>query len=112
MRELKHRRAIPTYYVRLDTCWQNSADWFAGPYDNRLLAQNAIDRALCAANSQVVLLGQHAENVRVAIRVWGILSKSQAERVGMRDYATTRSNVIGERIPLDTDDLFEMQRQD
>jgi len=101
-----------TYYVRLDTFWQHSPDRFAGPFGSREAAEAAIDAATTNPAADVVRLDRRPRDIKYAIRVYGVLPASQALRLGMctpemTDYS--RTNVIS-RIPLDTDDLFELEQ--
>lgn len=93
---------MATYFIRIDTYWQNSPDRFVGPFDSREAAQAEIDRATGAENSSVVLAGQSASNIKIGIRCHGILSKTEAKRAGMAD-----CNTLSRTIPLDTYDLTE-----
>lgn len=110
MREKKDRRATPTYYVRFDTYWQGSPDRWAGPYDNRMDAEIAIDDAVHAPDTCAVMAGRTPSDIKRAIRIYGIYSKSQAERAGMRDLAADVPNIVGPRVPTSTDDLFDMEQ--
>lgn len=101
-------RAQATYYVKFDTYWQNSPDWFAGPFASRNEAQAAIDVALTRAGSKVAMSTQTSRDVRHGIRVWDILSRSEALRDGLRLDWDGRRNCIGKVIPADTDHLFDL----
>lgn len=93
---------MATYFIRIDTYWQNSADRFVGPFDSREAAEVAIDAATSANKSMVVRQGQSARNIKTGIRVHGVLSKTEAKRAGM-----TERNVLSRTIPLDTYELRE-----
>lgn len=103
------KRAPSTYYVRVGTYWQNSPDYFVGPFSSRHEAQSAIDRALEDPASKATLAGRHPVDAKYGIRIHGILSKSQAERIGMKDIVTHEWTNIISRIPGDTGDLSVIQ---
>jgi hypothetical protein len=111
MRKIKDRRATPTYYVRFDTYWQGSPDRWAGPFDTRGEAQEAIDLAVDTPHTCAVLAGQTPGDIKHAVRVYGVSNKSQAERLGMRDHTHDTTNVVGMRVPTSTDDLFEIEQR-
>lgn len=100
-----------TYYVRVDTFWQNSADRFVGPFKSRPAAEAAIREANAAPGGEVVVMGTSPRNIKRAIRIWGVLTKTEAERAGMRDEYDSRRNVLP-RIPIDTDDLFDLEERE
>lgn len=102
---------MANYFIRIDTYWQNSPDHFVGPFESRETAQTAIDAALEAPNTCAVAAGQMARDVKNGIRVHGILSQTEAKRMGMKDWrlGDNESNVIGKRVPVDTADLYQMQ---
>ena len=93
---------MATYFIRIDTYWQNSPDRFVGPFVDRSEAQAEIGRATSADNSRVVLAGQMASDIKTGIRCHGVLSKTEAKRRGMTD-----RNTLSRTIPLDTTDLNE-----
>lgn len=93
---------MATYFIRIDTYWQNSLDRFVGPFASRDEAQAEIDHATNAENSRVVLIGQSASDIKTGIRCHGILSKTSATRHGM-----TERNTLSMTIPLNTADLTE-----
>lgn len=100
-----------TYYVRIDTLWQNSPDWWVGPFASEGEAQAEIDRALNDQKSACVMAGRLAGDVKHAIRIFGIVPKSQAIRKGLKAYSLgdNYNNTLGKFIPLSTDDLAEME---
>jgi len=102
----------PTYYVRLDTFWQNSPDRWAGPFTSRDEAEQAIDDAARSKESLVVRLNQNPQDIKHAIRVYGVFPASQAIRRGMilPEMDIDRTNII-DRIPLDTDELFDIEQK-
>ena len=99
-----------TYYVRVDTYWQNSPDSFIGPFASRADAQTAIDAALDAPNSLAVLAGNSPRDIKEAVRIHGILSKTEARKFGLRDWSLgdNESNCPSGRVPVDGSDLAEM----
>jgi hypothetical protein len=106
-------RSQATYYIHIDTFWQNSPDRFVGPFDSKAEAQAAIDEAYDALDSNVAAYGMSSNNIKGAVRVHGVLSKSAARRAGMRDYGLgdDTSNVIGERVPHSMNDLKEIEEE-
>lgn len=104
-------RTASSYYVRIDTYWQNSPDRFVGPFETKDAAQVEIDRALNAGNNVWSARSQCGGNIKYAIRVYpDILSATEAKRMGMRPLGALRgTNMIGERIPNDTDDLYDVE---
>lgn len=101
-----------TYYIRIDTLWANSPDRWVGPFASPDEAQAEINRALGADNSKCVMASQMAYDAKHAIRIYGVASKSQAQRKSLQDYGLgdDSSNVIGWHIPLSTDELFEIEQ--
>lgn len=104
-------KTAATYYVRIDTFWQNSPDRFVGPFPTRAAAQKAIDAACADPQSQIVVLGTSPRDIKHAIRVWGIMTATEARRAGMHEDWDSLRNVLPE-IPLHTDHLFEMEQED
>ena len=100
------------YYVRIDTYWQNSPDRWVGPFATATEAQAEIDKAVGAYDSKVTPATQMAADVKHGIRVLGIAPKSQAQRRGLKDFSLGDdiSNIIGNKIPLSTDDLFDLEQ--
>jgi len=103
-------RTPASYYVKFDTYWQHSPDRFAGPFASRDDAQAAIDAALNDPQSKAVMYGQHATDIKHGVRIYGILSRSEARRDGLRLDWDAEQNCIGKRIPVSTDDLFELEQ--
>lgn len=93
---------MATYFIRIDTYWQNSADRFVGPFGSREDAEAEIVTATEAAGSKVVRRGQTALDIKRGIRVHEVLSKTDAKRAGMSE-----RNTLGVTIPLDADALRE-----
>lgn len=94
---------MATYFIRIDTFWQNSPDRFVGPFDSRSDAQAEIDRAIDAPNSKVTVSNQSASDIRYGIRVHGIHPRTVCER----NYGMDERNTLSRTIPLSTVDLTE-----
>lgn len=104
------RTSAPQYFIRIDTYWQNSPDYFIGPFDSREAAQAAIDNIQTEDNvwSSTSTCGG---DIRSAVRVFpAILTASEAKRSGMRDDYGARHNVMP-TMPKDANDLFEYFQQ-
>lgn len=114
-------RTTNRYYVRIDTLWQNSAFRYAGPFTSRGEAEQAIQQAAEQDDAEMILYpdanrnytGQHTIShtghgldIKTAIRVWDILSASDAKRRGMRD-----SNILPS-VPCNTEELKSMEYPD
>lgn len=97
------------YYIRFDTYWQGSADRWVGPFASRSQANTEIERATKAEGSLAVQAGRSPSNIKYAIRVWGVQTRSEARRYGMREGENT--NIVGTTIPLNTDELFDIEWQ-
>lgn len=104
-------RAAPAYYIRLDTFWQGSPDRWVGPFSSRAEAEAEIARVADEPESLIALPGRAAADVRHGIRVYGVFSRSAAQRESLRDYSLgdERSNLLGKRLPATTDELFDME---
>lgn len=102
---------MATYYIRIDTYWQNSPDEFVGPFASREEAQTEIDAALDEDGSKVCMSSYSARDVRYGIRVYGILSKTEAQRQGMKaGQWYGEGNMIGKRIPRSTYELNQFKQ--
>ncbi len=77
---------MATYYIRTDTFWQNSPDTGEGPFDTRKEAQEWINEKTSGPENYV-LAGQSPANIKTAKRIFGVYSKSEARRLGMRSLA-------------------------
>ena len=102
-------KTAPSYYVRIDTYWQSSADYFVGPYKSRDEAQAAIDEALGWTDGLCALVGNHAQNVRYGIRIWGVLNATEARKAGMNEELEPATYNILSEIPKDTDELKQLR---
>lgn len=94
---------MATYYIRFDTYWQNSADRFCGPFNSREEAEAEIKRAQNAPNSMVTRWGQSPVDVKNAVRVLEIVTKTQAGR-GLNPGLTF------DRLPLNLDELADEEQ--
>lgn len=100
-------RAIPAYYIRIDTYWQHSPDTFVGPFASREAAQAAID-AIRTEDNVWLSTSTCGGDIRSAVRVYpAILTASEAKRMGMRNDYGARHNVVP-RMPVDGYDLFDL----
>lgn len=104
-------RTAASYYVKVASFWRGSGARWIGPFETKSQAESAINLAIASPNSQAIWHYHDAKNRMTAIRIFGMFSKSQAERKGMRDERHEDSNVLGTRIPVSTDDLFEMENR-
>ena len=100
-----------TYYIRMDTFWQNSPDRWVGPFDSRDEADAAIEAAREEPGALIALPGVAAPDVRHAVRVYGVHPRSTAQRMGMRAYALgdARDNTLS-RLPINADELFDIEQ--
>lgn len=106
-------RTAPRYYIRIDTYWQGDPDRYVGPFATRSEAEAEIERAWeRAMNSQgfpgtIGIAGMASpQNLRDAIRVHGVLSATEAKRLGMRQDGF-RDNVLpGKTIPRNSHEMM------
>ena len=99
------RNTIARYFVRIDTYWHNSPDYFVGPFASREEAQAAIDDIRTEDNVWLST-SQCGGDIRTAVRVYpAILTATEAKRDGMRDDYGSRHNVISQ-MPQGSGDLF------
>ena len=90
------------FYIRIDTYWQNSRDTFFGPYENRPSAESAIDESGAGRWD----LGQMARNIKHQTRCLGIMTTTQARKVGMNWRNTIPAR---DKVPGDLYDLAELE---
>lgn len=101
------RTAAAQYFIRIDTYWQNSLDYFVGPFASRANAQSAID-GIQTEDNVWISTSQCGGDIRTAVRVYpSILTASEAKRMGMRNDYGPRHNVVTQ-MPSREHDLFEM----
>ena len=101
------RTSAATYFVRIDTYWQNSKDNFVGPFESRAAAQAAID-GIQTEDNVWLSTSTCGGDIRSAVRVYPtILTASEAKRMGMRDDYSSRHNTVP-AMPSRENDLFEM----
>lgn len=102
----------PTFYIRIDTLWQNSPDYFVGPFDSREQAQAAIDKAQENEHSEIRTEGHMAGDLRETVRVHGILSKTEARKIGMVGPElgdnVEYGNTIGKEMPFNAGRLSQI----
>jgi hypothetical protein len=79
---------MATYYVKVDTYWQNSPDYFVGPFNDRQAAQSWLD----GRDGSVNLADQFAGDVKNDWRA-SMMSATEAKRNGMSD-TYERHNVL------------------
>lgn len=94
------------YFIRIDTYWQNSPDYFVGPFASREAAQAAIDDIRTEDNVWLST-SSCGGDIRTAVRVYPtILTATEAKRNGMRNDYGSRHNVVP-TMPTGSEDLFE-----
>lgn len=101
------RTSAATYFIRIDTYWQNSADYFVGPFESRANAQTAIDDIQTEDNVWLST-SMCGGDIRTAVRVFPhIYTASEAKRSGMKnDYSSSHNTVP--MMPSRENDLFAM----
>src|SRR5260221_1960407 len=106
-------RTAASYYIRIDTYWQNSPNRFVGPFATREEAEAEVERALAASGSLVARAENHSPNVRRGILVFpDILTRSEAVRTGLRPMGSLRGgNCVGEHIPVNIDELADLEEE-
>lgn len=101
------RTSAAQYFIRIDTYWQNSPDYFVGPFDSRKDAQTAIDNIQTEDNVWLST-SMCGGDIRSAIRVFPtILTATEAKRMGMRNNYNANHNTIP-FMPNRNNDLFGM----
>ncbi len=104
------RTSAAQYFIRIDTYWQNSPDYFVGPFESRDAAQAAID-GIKAGDNLWLSTSTCGGDIRTAVRVFpSVLTASEAKRGGMRDDYGPRHNTIP-NMPSDAGDLFDYFQQ-
>lgn len=81
---------MATYYVRVDTYWQNSTDYFVGPFSDRQAAERWLDAGRCG--NGINLAGHFATDIKHDWRAC-VISATEAKRWGM-SYAYDSYNVL------------------
>jgi len=78
---------MSTYYIEVDTYWQNSKSYFVGSFDSRQNAEAWIEQSVNDPSTNVWLsTSQCGGDIRDAWRVYpDVLSKTEAKRRGMQD---------------------------
>lgn len=99
-----------SYFIRIDTYWQNSPDYFVGPFDSKEAAWAAID-GIRTEDNVWLSTSTCGGDIRTAVRVFpAILTATEAKRSGMRNDYGPRHNVIP-TIPSGANDLFSYFEQ-
>ena len=94
-------KAKATYYLKVDTYWANSPDWYCGPFPTPKKAWDEIREAI--EDGLVTWPGHLAKDVRNGVRTTPPMSKTQALRLGMRP-----ANILGTKIPRNKRELAQM----
>jgi hypothetical protein len=95
------------YYVHIDTFWNNSPDYFVGPFASEKDALTAAKIAIDDNKSNVTSsLTSSIASIADAIRVYGACTESHAIKQGMINNHSSMHNVIS-TMPRDTSDLQE-----
>ncbi len=97
---------MASYFIRIDTYWQGSKDYFVGPFGSREEAEAVIETAVHADGAKVWPADRLAGDVKDGIRVHGVVSKTQAKQYGLSE-EPGRSNVLGPVIPRNRADLID-----
>lgn len=105
------RTTAARYFVRIDSYWQNSADYFVGPFESREQAQAAID-GIQTEDNVWLSTSMCGGDIRTAVRVYPtILTATEAKRMGMRNDYGHKHNVVPEMPSKRGRDLFEMTQE-
>lgn len=91
-------------YVKVDSYWQNSPDYFVGPM-TKAEAQQMIAEARAATGSLVALSSELSSDVRNGIRVCLVTNKTAKRRINLTGEGLY--NIL-ESIPLNTSELNGM----
>ena len=74
-----------TYYVEVDTYWQNSASYFVGPFETSDQAEQWINATNGAKDANVWRSDSHCGgDIKSAWRVYAPVSATTAKRRGLR----------------------------
>jgi hypothetical protein len=95
--------AKATYYVGIDTYWQDSPDRWFGPYESREAAEQALDKSNAARYD----LGHSAQDVRNQTRCFGIFSATESKRNGRKP-----ENTYNAPIPSDVAELKKIEDEE
>jgi len=99
---------MATYYIHIDTYYADSPDTYVGPFESKPEANRSITDSQNETGSQVVFGGQPSD-MRNAIRVYGVLSKTQAKKQGMKSYGEgDHSDNTISSMPKNTSELHQM----
>lgn len=100
----------PTYYIEVDTYWQNAPSYFVGPFDNREAAEAW--HAGTPDNANVWLSTSFCGgDIKSAWRIYpNALSKTNARKRGMRDDFENGYNVLPPSTQPTAIDLLDAKR--
>jgi hypothetical protein len=101
------------YYIKFDTFWQNSPDWYAGPFASREQANNALHQAVDHPESQIVQASEKGGfiDVRNAIRVSHVMSREEALEDGLREAGQRGYNIVPS-LPFSRNALLALLQED
>ena len=101
------RTTAARYYVRFDSYWQGSRDYFAGPFESREAAEAAIN-AIDTEDNVWLSTSTCGGDIRTAYRVYPkVLTATEAKRAGMRDDYGHKHNTV-DRLPSREYDPFDV----
>lgn len=101
------------YYVSLSSFWQDAPKKLVGPFATRQQADTAISLAQSKEDNLVSRSGYTAQHqdAKRAIYVRGIYTKTQVLRLGYSLDDCDQLITIGMEVPINTDELFEMENR-
>ena len=102
--QVREKTRTMKFYVRMDSYWQNSPDYFFGPYATRIAAEAAVAASGAGRHD----LGQGARDVRHQTRILGILSATDARRAGMNE---RNQYPALDKLPGTTDELAQIETE-
>jgi hypothetical protein len=94
------------YYVHIDTFWNNSPDYFVGPFSKEKDALETAHTAIDDNEYNVISSLNNPLSITDAIRVYGACTESHAIKQGMINNHSSMHNVIS-TMPYNTSDLQE-----
>ena len=98
-------RRTPSFYVRVDTYWAHSSNYFVGPFSSRKEAEEWMESSISSYESNVWSAGTLCGgDIRYAWRMHEVLSYSKAKKLGMRE-EWGRNNVIDSSVKCSADAL-------
>lgn len=81
---------MATYYIRIDTFWQNSPDSWFGPYPSKQLADEAVETSGIFDNR----LGFLAADVKNQTRCLGVYGATYSKNLGRTDENTYAADIL------------------